>query len=297
MKPQNEKLTIQFSETLYTFIDNVEQSDNASTLATQTNELAQAALTVLCKQYEKLQNGKSKNKTPAPGEMPFNMALMVIDRLYDAHERKCTRESFQDRQVKMLKQALIDKVLPKKVAVLTANQLITKYEKELKAAQEIAAKAIKDAQAAQEKATQAAQTKATKDAQAAQAVKEAAISGHTDIVTDKIVETIQAGKVVKEADKAVKDTQAAQEKAQAQVNKAQTKLDNAKEKLNAPKPASAGKADNNQQDPKLDFMTMNFSKDCKDEAARMLAEIEDDYKPSKPEMLMLAKLILDKYNN
>lgn len=294
---KTENTTIQFSETLYTFIDNVEQSDNASTLATQTNELAQAALTVLCKQYEKLQNGKSKNKTPAPGEMPFNMALMVIDRLYDAHERKCTRESFQDRQVKMLKQALIDKVLPKKVAVLTANQLITKYEKELKVAQEIAAKAIKDAQAAQDKATQAAQTKAVKDAQASQAVKEAAISGDTDIVTDKIVETIQAGKVVKEADKAVKEADKAVKDAQAQVTKTQAKLDNAKEKAKqSPKPASAGKADNTQTDPKLDFMTMNFSKDCKEEATRMLAEIEADYKPSKPEMLMLAKLILDKYN-
>ena len=295
---KTENTTIQFSETLFTFIDNVEQSDNASTLATQTNELAQAALTVLCKQYEKLQNGKSKNKTPAPGEMPFNMALMVIDRLYDTHERKITRENFQDRQVKLIKQALIDKVLPKKVAVLTANQLITKYEKELKAAQEIAAKAIKDAQAAQDKVTQAAQDKTVKDTQAAQAVKEAAISGDTDTVTDKIIDAMQADKAVKEADKAVKEADKAVKDAQAQVTKTQAKLDNAKEKAKQPpKPASAGKSDSSQQDPKLDFMTMNFSKDCKEEATRMLAEIEADYKPSKPEMLMLAKLILDKYNN
>lgn len=294
MKTQ-ENTTIQFSETLFTFIDNVEQSDNASTLATQTNDLAQAALTVLCKQYEKLQNGKSKNKTPAPGEMPFNMALMVIDRLYDTHERKCTRESFQDRQVKMLKQALIDKVLPKKIAVLTANQLITKYEKELKAAQEIAAKAIKDAQAAQDKVTQAAQDKATKDAQAAQAVKEAAISGDTDIVTDKIVETIQAGKVVKEADKAVKEADKAVKDAQVQVAKTQAKLDNAKEKAKqSSKPTSAGKADNTQTDPKLNFKTVNFSQDCKEMASMLLIELERE--ASAPELLYLAKLILDKYN-
>jgi len=295
MNKNNENTTIKFSDTLFTFIDNVEQSDNASTLATQTNELAQAALTVLCKQYEKLQSGRSKNKTPGAGEMPFNMALMVIDRLYDAHERKISKENFQDRQIKMLKQALIDKVLPKKVAVLTANQLVNKYEKELKAAQELAAKAVKDAQAAQEKATQAAQNKAAKDAQAAQAIKEAAVSGDTEIVTDKIIETMQAEKAVKDATKAVKDTTKAVNDAQTQVSKAQNKLDSAKEKANQPvKEASAGKADSTQSDPKLDFKTTNFSQDCKDTASMLLIELERE--ASKPELLYLAKLILDKYN-
>jgi membrane protein involved in colicin uptake len=216
-------------------------------------------------------------------------------------------EGYRDNQVRQLKYYIETGELfnrKKETQQEKALMNIAKLEKELKAEQARLAKAVKakaDADAVKAKADADA-AKAKTDAE--QTIDEI----HTimdenpqgaDAIKDDLIDIIEsAEKTIVDADadaaKAKTDAEqadAAKAKADADVNKTKKELDKVKAKLAT---LSAPKASNTQSDPKLNFKTTNFSQDCKDTAAMLLTDLEKDC--SAPELLYLAKLILDKYN-
>lgn len=309
----NENVTLQTTSNLTAFLHALDTADTAETERFNATEKALGLLKALRTQYTTLQHGNAKKLNP--GELPSAIYIPVIKGLYDSKESAALArgeefnlkfENFRDFQVRSLKYYLeTGELFNRKKDTLQERAMIAidKLEKKLAVDK---AKADREAAKAEKEKAKAGKIIADNKAK----IKEAA-ELKADLITapptpevkdlldyaDRVIETAKTEAMTahNEAADAVDDANDAAiqvVKTTAQLQKAKEKL----EKLNAPKPASAGKADNNQQDPKLDFMTMNFSKDCKDEVTRMLAEIEADYKPSKPEMLMLAKLILDKYN-
>ena len=310
----NENVTLKTTADLTGFLYALDAADIAESERFNATEKAIGLLKVLRGQYTTLQHGNAKKLNP--GELPNTIYIPVITGLYEHKESAAKAkgeefnlkfENFRDFQVRSLKFYLeTGELFNRKKETLQEKAMVAidKLEKKLAADK---AKADREAAKAEKEKAKAGKIIADKKAkikEAAELKADLIIAAPTPEVkdlldyADAVIETAKkdAVKAHNEAADAVDDANDAMQqvvKTTAQLAKAKEKL----EKLNAPKPASAGKSDSSQQDPRLDFMTMNFSKDCKDEATRMLAEIEADYKPSKPEMLMLAKLILDKYNN
>ena len=145
----------------------------------------------------------------------------------------------------------------------------------------------------------AAKAKADKLAEAAEAAADN-INTKDDAAAflDTMEQSEAATDTAKAAEAEAKAAEAAEAKAEAEAKAAEAKAKATADKLAEAKAKAEalarGKADNKKTEPSLDFKTTNFSQDCKDTAQMILNELEND--ASAPELLYLAKLILDKYN-
>jgi len=311
----NELLTLKTVSDLTKFLTALDIADAAEITRFNETEKAISLLKILRAQYTTLQHGNA-TCTANVGELPNCIYKPVIQSLYDTKKinaelenREFTLqfEGYRDNQVRQLKYYIeTGELFNRKKETLQekAAVKIAKLEKELKAEQ------VKLAKAAKAKAdADAAKAKADADAAKAKADAEQTIDEiHTimdenpqgaDAIKDELIDIIEsAEKTIVDADadaaKAKADAEQAdaiKTKADADVIKTTEKLTKAKDKLAN---LSAGKADNKKSEPKLDFKVLNFSQDCKDTASMLLIEIERE--ASAPELLYLAKLILDKYN-
>jgi hypothetical protein len=316
MSIKTEIKTLDTSATLFNFLQALDFADQAETSRFNETEKALSLLKVLRGHYSTLQHGNAKAKAKA-GELPNSIYKPVIQSLYDAKQKIALNESkeftlrfdsYRDFQVKSLKfyietgdlfnrkkdtlqeRALIaiDK-LDKKLAAESA-----KLDKAKQAADKAAAdKAAADAQAAQvnaesEQIIEEVCIIIDDDPQGASAVQSELLGVIDDAQAAQAAADTQAAQAA--ADKAAADK--VQVQAQAAADKTKKELDKVKAKLAN---LSAPKAENNKSEPKLDFKVLNFSQDCKDTASMILEELERET-TSVPELLYLAKLILDKYN-
>jgi len=316
MTNQTEKNTIQTADILFGFISEMSMSDKFEQLRFNATEKSDQWLQLLRKQYATVQHGNSKGK-PIAGELPNALVKSETKRLYDSlktaailekREFKCSYETFYTEQHKLISFYLrTGKVKNRAKATLIADALEQQstFEKQL-----AAQKAIADKAALDKKKADADAVKAFANADAVKADADAVIievsdlidsnPTHADAVKSELVDIVDAVKAdvvkadavkadaVKIADKAALD----KKKADADVNTTKRELDKVKTKLAN---LSAPKAENNKNEPSLNFKTTNFSQDCKDTAAMILEELEREA-TSAAELLYLAKLILDKYN-
>ena len=311
----NELLTLKTVSDLTKFLTAIDKADTAELTRFNETENAVNLLKVLRQQYTTLQHGNATG-VPNAGELPNAIYKPVIQSLYDAKKQTAELEnreftlqfeSYRDFQVKALKYYIeTGELFNRKKETLQEKAAIkiAKLEKELKAEQAKLAKAAKakaDADAAKAKADADA-AKAKADAE--QTIDEVhSIMDENpqgaDAIKDDLIDIIEsAEKTIVNADadaiKAKADAEQAdaeQAKADADVNKTKKELDKVKAKLAN---LTAGKADNKKSEPSLNFKTTNFSQDCKDTGVMLLTDLEKDC--SAPELLYLAKLILDKYN-
>ena len=291
-----ENATIKTAEMTFALLSTQADIDIYEALRFEAQEKSLGTLKLLRQQYSTIQSGTTK--TAQPGELPFTIAKDAIKRLWDSKSRSETAkyENFHDMQMKKLK-SLIEtgefytrkkESVEEKIFVA-----IDKLEKKLAADKAKAEKIAQDAEKAIIKADKAAQALAVKDAKAAQVV--------VDIVQGKQIKLDQINAVETDLQVATTEKQDIDAVAASTLNalaqakqsvleteREITKLKEKKDKLSAPKAAST------KSDPKLDFKTTNFSKDCKDTAQALLVDLEKDC--SNAELLYLAKLILDKYN-
>lgn len=249
-----ESVTLDTTATLHNFLLALDAADVAEVARFNNTENAIQLLKPLRAQYSTLQDGRSKGKKPAAGELPAVIYFSVIESIYNekkliAEQAKIDfnlkYESYRDFQVRSLKYYIeTGDLLNNKKSTLQERVMVAidKLEKKLKVEQAKAEKLRLEKEKADAKKTKA-------------------------------------------------DADAIKAKADADVSKTTEKLTKAKDKLAN---LSAGKADNKKSEPSLDFKTTNFSQDCKDTAAMLLVELERE--ASAPELLYLAKLILDKYN-
>jgi hypothetical protein len=261
-----ESVTLDTTATLHNFLLALDAADVAEVARFNNTENAIQLLKPLRAQYSTLQDGRSKGKKPAAGELPAVIYFSVIESIYNekkliAEQAKLDfnlkYESYRDFQVRSLKYYIeTGDLLNNKKSTLQERVMVAidKLEKKLKVEQAKAEKLRLEKEKADAK-------KAKADADAIKAKADA-----------EKADAIKA-------------------KADADVSKTTEKLTKAKDKLAN---LSAGKADNKKTEPSLDFKTTNFSQDCKDTAAMLLTELEREV--SAPELLFLAKLILDKYN-
>lgn len=316
MNTNTENTTIDTATMLFGFISEMTQADKFEQLRFNATEKSDQWLQLLKKQFATVQHGNAKGK-PKAGELPNILVKSESQRLYDTlkkaaiskgREFKCSYDTFYTEQHKLISYYLrTGKVKNRAKATLIADALEqqSKFEKQLIADQ---AKLDK----ANQTAAQAAADKAQADAQAAQAAAESnhVIEEICTIIDDNpqgasaiqsellgVIDDAQAAQVAADAqaaqaaadkvqaDKVQADAQAAAEKTKKELDKVKAKLAN----------LSAPKADNNKNEPKLDFKVLNFSQDCKDTASMILEELEREA-TSAAELLYLAKLILDKYN-
>ena len=316
MNTQTEKNTIQTADILFGFISEMSMSDKFEQLRFNATEKSDQWLQLLRKQFASVQHGNSKSE-PKAGELPNTLVKSETQRLYDSlkkaavlekREFKCSYESFYTEQHRVISFYLrTGKVKNRAKAALIADALEqqSKFEKQLLAEQAMLDKA-------KQAADKAAADKAAADAQAAQAAAESeqVIEDICTIIDDdpqgaSAVQSELLGVIDDaQAAQAAADAQAAQaaadkvkaDKVQVQVqaaaDKTKKELDKVKAKLAT---LSAPKAENNKTEPKLDFKVLNFSQDCKHTALMILEELEREA-TSAPELLYLAKLILDKYN-
>lgn len=316
MNAKSENNTINAATMLFGFISEMTQADKFEQLRFNATEKSDQWLQLLRKQYATVQHGNSKSK-PKAGELPNTLVKSETQRLYgtlkkaalsDDREFKCSYETFYTEQHKLISFYLrTGKVKNRAKATLIADALEQQanYEKQL-----IAQKAIADKAALDKKKADADAVKSFANADAVKADADAVINeistlidnnpNHADAVKSELVDIVDAVKAdvikadavkadaVKIADKA----QITKDKAYADVNATKKELDKVKAKLAK---LSAPKAENNKTEPKLDFKVLNFSQDCKDTALNILDSLEQD-ECSAPELLYLAKLILDKYN-
>jgi hypothetical protein len=311
-----ESVTLDTTATLHNFLLALDAADVAEVARFNNTENAIQLLKPLRAQYSTLQDGRSKGKKPAAGELPAVIYFSVIESIYNekkliAEQAKIDfnlkYESYRDFQVRSLKYYIeTGDLLNNKKSTLQERVMVAidKLEKKLKVEQAKAEKLRLEKEKADAK-----KTKADADAIKAKADAEQTIDEvHTimdgnpqgaDAIKDDLIDIIEtAEKSIVDADadaiKAKADAEKAdaeKAKADADVNKTTEKLTKAKDKLAN---LSAGKADNKKSEPSLNFKTTNFSQDCKDTGAMLLTELEKD--ASAPELLYLAKLILDKYN-
>jgi hypothetical protein len=311
-----EKNTIQTADILFGFISEMSMSDKFEQLRFNATEKSDQWLQLLRKQYATVQHGNSKSK-PKAGELPNTLVKSETQRLYNSlktaatlekREFKCSYETFYTEQHRLISFYLrTGKVKNRAKTTLIADALEQQSEFEKKLA---AQKAIADKAALDKKKADADAVKAFANADAVKADADVVIieisdlidsnPNHADAVKSElsgIVDAVKADVVkvdaikadaVKIADKA----QTTKDKADADVNATKKELDKIKTKLAN---LTAGKASNTQAEPKLNFKTTNFSQDCKDTALMILEELEREA-TSAPELLYLAKLILDKYN-
>jgi hypothetical protein len=312
----NELLTLKTVSDLTKFLTAIDKADSAEITRFNETEKAIGFLKILRGQYSTLQHGNATSAANV-GELPNCIYKPVIQSLYDSKKQTAELENrefnlnfegYRDNQVRQLKFYIETGELynrKKETLQEKAAVKIAKLEKELKAEQ------AKQAKAEQAKAdADAAKAKADADAAKAKADAEQTIDEvHTimdenpqgaDAIKDDLFDIIES------AEKSIIDTDAdaakakadavkadaIKAKADADVDKTKKELDKVKAKLAT---LSAPKAENNKNDPKLDFKVLNFSQDCKDTALMILEELEREA-TSAPELLYLAKLILDKYN-
>jgi hypothetical protein len=311
-----ESVTLDTTATLHNFLLALDAADVAEVARFNNTENAIQLLKPLRAQYSTLQDGRSKGKKPAAGELPAVIYFSVIESIYNekkliAEQAKLDfnlkYESYRDFQVRSLKYYIeTGDLLNNKKSTLQERVMVAidKLEKKLKVEQAKAEKLRLEKEKADAK-----KAKADADAIKAKADAEQTIDEiHTimdenpqgaDAIKDELIDIIEsAEKTIVDADadaaKAKADAEKAdaiKAKADADVSKTTEKLTKAKDKLAN---LSAGKAENNKIEPSLNFKTTNFSQDCKDTAAMLLTELEREV--SAPELLYLAKLILDKYN-
>lgn len=311
-----EQVTLDTTATLHNFLLALDAADVAEVARFNNTENAIQLLKPLRAQYSTLQDGRSKGKKPAAGELPAVIYFNVIESIYNekkliAEQAKLDfnlkYESYRDFQVRSLKYYIeTGDLLNNKKSTLQERVMVAidKLEKKLKVEQAKAEKLRLEKEKADAK-----KAKADADAIKAKADAEQTIEEVQTIMDDNplragaikhelfdIIET--AEKSILDADVDAKKAKADAEKADAEKDKADADVSNTNEKLKKAKDKlanlSAGKAENKKSEPSLDFKTTNFSQDCKDTAAMLLTELERE--ASAPELLYLAKLILDKYN-
>ena len=317
MTNNNESVVLNTVSTLTDFLTALDTADKAEVSRFNATENAIGLLKLLRNQYATLQDGRSINKPAAAGELPAAVYHAVIKTVYESKQAKALSageeftlkyDSYRDYQVEQLKfYILTGELLNNKKSTLQerAAVKIDKLEKQAKA------EAAKLAKAAEAKA-KAEAAKAEAEAKAAEAKAKAdALLIDAQNAADAMDENggVEEFLILADAQEAAADdaeTKAAEAKAKAeaeaaaakaeaeaqkQVNATVNKLVEAKAKAAA---LTRGKAENKKSEPSLDFKTTNFSQDCKDTAAMLLTELERE--ASAPELLYLAKLILDKYN-
>jgi hypothetical protein len=312
-----ESVTLNTTSTLHAFLSSLETADFAEATRFYETEKAIGLLKLLRGQYATLQDGRSKDKEPAAGELPAVIYLNVIEGMYNKKkafaevekvEFTLKYESYRDFQVRQLKYYIeTGELLNNKKSTLQerAAVKIDKLEKQAKAeAAKLAKAAEAKAKAAEAKAkaeAKAAEAKAKADALLADAQNAADAMDEDGGVEEFLILADAQEAAADDAQEAAAEAEAkaeaeaeaakAEAEAEAKAKAAADKLAEAKAKA---KTLSAGKADNKKSEPSLDFKTTNFSQDCKDTAAMLLTELERE--ASAPELLYLAKLILDKYN-
>jgi colicin import membrane protein len=312
-----ESVTLDTTATLHNFLLALDAADVAEVARFNNTENAIQLLKPLRAQYSTLQDGRSKGKKPAAGELPAVIYFSVIESIYNekkliAEQAKLDfnlkYESYRDFQVRSLKYYIeTGDLLNNKKSTLQERVMVAidKLEKKLKVEQAKAEKLRLEKEKADAK-----KAKADADAIKAKADAEQTIDEVHNIMDENpqgadaikddlfdIIETAEKSIVDADADaiKAKADAEKAdaiKAKADADVSITTEKLTKAKDKLAN---LSAGKADNKKTEPSLDFKVLNFSQDCKDTAAMILEELERGA-TSAAELLYLAKLILDKYN-
>ena len=315
MTTKTETKTLDTSATLFNFLQALDFADQAETTRFNETEKALGLLKLLRGQYSTLQHGNAKTK-PKAGELPNSIYVPVIQSLYDAKQKIALNESkeftlrfdsYRDFQVKSLKFYIeTGELFNRKKETLQERALIAidKLEKKLAAQKAVAEKAAID-----KKKANADAVKAFTNADAVKADANVVIAeisdlidinpNHADAVKSELMgivdavkaDVVKADAVKADAVKVADAAQTAKNKADADVNATKKELDKVKDKLAN---LTAGKADNKKSEPSLNFKTTNFSQDCKDTALLLLDDLEKDC--SAPEMLYLAKLILDKYN-
>jgi hypothetical protein len=316
LNTSNELLTLKTVSDLTKFLTALDTADNAESTRFYETEKAVSLLKVLRGQYSTLQHGNATG-VASVGELPNCIYKPVIQSLYDAKKINAELENrdfnlnfegYRDNQVRQLKYYIETGELfnrKKETQQEKALMNIAKLEKKLAAE-------AKAAEAAKAKAAKAAEAKAKAEAEAEAAkAKAEALASNTEAAAENIntvdeaeafislAEAAEAAEVEAEAEaEAAKAAKLAEAKAakvaEAEAAKAEAtrvKLAEAKAKAEA---LTRGKASNTKNEPKLDFKVLNFSQDCKDTASMLLTDLEKDC--SAPELLYLAKLILDKYN-
>ena len=316
MNTKTESVTLDTTATLHNFLLALDAADVAELSRFNNTENAIQLLKPLRAQYSTLQDGRSKGKKPAVGELPAVIYFSVIESIYN--EKKLIAEqarldfnlkyeSYRDFQVRSLKYYIeTGDLLNNKKSTLQERVMVAidKLEKKLKVEQAKAEKLRLEKEKADAK-----KAKADADAIKAKADAEQTIDEvhnimdenpqGADAIKDDLIDIIEtAEKSIVDADADAIKAKADAEKADAIKAKADADVNNTTEKLTKAKTKlanlSAGKADNKKNEPPLNFKTTNFSQDCKDTAQMILTELEND--ASAPELLYLAKLILDKYN-
>jgi chemotaxis protein histidine kinase CheA len=312
----NELQTLKTVSDLTKFLTAIDKADAAEITRFSETETAVNLLKVLRTQYSTLQHG---NATSAPnaGELPNSIYKPVIQSLYDTKKinaelenREFTLqfESYRDFQVKALKFYIeTGEIFNRKKETLQEKAMVSIKKLEAKLVAEVKAEAKAKAEAEAK-----AKAKAEADAKAAEAkAAEAKAKAEAEAASENINTADEAESflsLVSEAEAAANDAEVEAAKAEAakvaeaeaakvaeaeaaKAEATRVKLAEAKAKAET---LARGKASNNKTEPSLNFKTTNFSQDCKDTGAMLLIELERE--ASAPELLYLAKLILDKYN-
>jgi hypothetical protein len=306
MNTQTENNTINTSELVFNFIQQIEMVDAHELARFEAQEKSVGFLRLLRNQYSTIQHGNAIQIKA--GEMPHTIALEAITRLWESKERNGDFVNFKEYQMKQLKYYIETgeiysrkrEILQEKAAV-NIDKLAKKAAAEAKAAEVAKAKAAKAAEAKAKAEAKAAEAKAKAEALLAEAQEAADAMDENGGVEEflTLADAQEAAEAEAEAKAAEAEAEAkAEAKAEAEAKAAEAKAAEAKTKLAEAKAKAEalarGKASNTQADPKLNFKTTNFSQDCKDTAAMLLIELERE--ASAAELLYLAKLILDKYN-
>ena len=312
----NELVTLKTVSDLTKFLTAIDTADNAEITRFNETENAISLLKVLRGQFSTLQHGNATSVANV-GELPNCIYKPVIQSLYDTkkinaelenREFNLNFEGYRDNQVRQLKFYIETgelynrkkETLQEKAAV-KIDKLEKKAAAEAKAAEAAKAKAAKAAEAKAKAEAKAAEAKAKADALLIDAQNAADAMDENGGVEEFLTladaqeaaadDAQEAAAEAKAKAKAEAEAAKAEAEAAAKAKAAADKLAEAKAKA---KTLSAGKADNKKSEPSLDFKTTNFSQDCKDTAVMLLTDLEKDC--SAPELLYLAKLILDKYN-
>jgi chromosome segregation ATPase len=311
----NELLTLKTVSDLTKFLNAIDTADNAETTRFYETEKAINLLKVLRGQYSTLQHGNATG-VPNAGELPNSIYKPVIQSLYDTkkinaelenREFTLNFEGYRDNQVRQLKFYIETgelfnrkKETQQEKALINIKKLDAKLAAEKKKAEKLAAEKAKADKAKAEAEAEAEKAKAEAD-EMIDDVHEFMDNNPqgADAIKAELIEIIDdAEAAIAEAELAKVDATKAAEKVNTELSKVDTEVVNTEAKLEKAKNKlanlTAGKASNTKAEPKLDFKTTNFSQDCKETADTLLADLEKDC--SAPELLYLAKLILDKYN-
>ena len=303
MNTKIESVTLDTTTTLHNFLLALDAADVAEVARFNNTESAIQLLKPIRAQYSTLQDGRSKGKKPAAGELPAVIYFSVIESIYNfkkqaAEEQKqeftLKYDSYRDFQVKQLKYYIeTGDLLNNKKSTLQERALIAidKLEKKLKAEQAKLDKAKIDADKAKVKADKAAADKAETVAKVETIVNDVLEVFDTnpqgaDAIKEELQNTITAAEFLQkhaiETDKAAQTEKVQAEKVQAVAEKTvdtvTKQLEKAKAKLSAPK-----------VEVKPDLSNVEFSKDCRAEMTDVLNAMVATY--SEVELLCLASII------